>query len=79
MVAGKMDTIRKFSKTCFTSPVTIRHLLSLMMFILMHLGLQLLDLLSDKPIAGGLKAPLEKEATVPLPSSGPVQWEFNLL
>jgi hypothetical protein len=39
---------------------------------------QLLDLLSDKPTAGGLKAPLEKEATVPLPSSGPVQWAFNL-
>jgi len=34
---------------------------------------QLLDLLSDKPIAGGLKASLEKEAAVPLPSSGPVQ------
>ena len=40
---------------------------------------QLLDLLSDKPVAGGLKAPLEKEATVPLPSIEPVQWEFNLL
>jgi hypothetical protein len=39
---------------------------------------QLLDLLSDKPTAGGLRAPLEKEATVPLPSSRPVQWAFNL-
>ncbi|OJA18032.1 hypothetical protein AZE42_13341 [Rhizopogon vesiculosus] len=39
---------------------------------------QMLDLLPDKPIAGGLKAPLEKEATVPLPSSMPVQWAFSL-
>ncbi|OJA10269.1 hypothetical protein AZE42_13567 [Rhizopogon vesiculosus] len=39
---------------------------------------QLLDLLSHKLIAGGLKAPLEKEATVPLPSSGPVQWALSL-
>jgi hypothetical protein len=72
MMAGSMNTIRQSSKTSSDDQT-----LTVADDVYLDAP-QLLDLLSDKPTAGGLKAPLEKEATVPLPSSGPVEWAFNL-
>lgn len=39
---------------------------------------RLLDLLSEKPVEGASRAPQQQDSAVPIPSQGPVQWDFTL-